>query len=273
MALTRVLITVKTYPTISSKYEELVCTAGLLEDGTWTRIYPIPFRKKDYEQRYSKYDWIELNLVKNKSDFRPESFRPYSIDTPIAIVGKIDTLNNWQGRKDIVLQNVHYDLSKLILQAKDKKVCTSLATYKPKEIIDFIAEPVEREWDKKKIGKLKAAREQGNLFEHPEDPFDVVDKLPYKFSYIFLDYDGKRRKLMIEDWETGALYWRQLAKYEGDEAKAVADVIKKYFDDFAKTKDLYFFLGTTQLHHYTSHNPFMIIGTFTPKIDLQTSLF
>lgn len=28
MALTRVLITVKTYPAISKKYEELVCTAG-----------------------------------------------------------------------------------------------------------------------------------------------------------------------------------------------------------------------------------------------------
>jgi hypothetical protein len=29
MALTKVLIVVKTYPTISTKYEELVCTAGL----------------------------------------------------------------------------------------------------------------------------------------------------------------------------------------------------------------------------------------------------
>ena len=55
--------------------------------------------------------------------------------------------------------------------------------------------------------------------------------------------------MMIEDWETGALFWRQLAKYEGDEKKAVDDVIKKYLDDFAKTKDLYFFLGTKQVHH------------------------
>lgn len=48
----RVLITVKTYPTISKKYDELVCTAGILEDGTWIRIYPLPFRKLDYENRY-----------------------------------------------------------------------------------------------------------------------------------------------------------------------------------------------------------------------------
>lgn len=43
MALTKVLITVKTYPAISSKYDELVCTAGFREDGTWIRIYPIQF--------------------------------------------------------------------------------------------------------------------------------------------------------------------------------------------------------------------------------------
>jgi len=45
MAKTKVLIAVKTYPTLSEKYDELVCTAGFKEDGTWIRIYPVPFRK------------------------------------------------------------------------------------------------------------------------------------------------------------------------------------------------------------------------------------
>ncbi|MCX8481853.1 MAG: hypothetical protein ORN58_08035, partial [Sediminibacterium sp.] len=80
MAKTKVLITVKTYPTISIKYDELVCTAGFLEDGTWIRIYPIQFRKKSFEEQYKKYDWIEIDLVKNNSDFRKESFRPISYD-------------------------------------------------------------------------------------------------------------------------------------------------------------------------------------------------
>jgi hypothetical protein len=35
----KVLITVKTYPTLSTKYAELVCTAGILDDGTWVRIF------------------------------------------------------------------------------------------------------------------------------------------------------------------------------------------------------------------------------------------
>ena len=43
----RVLTTVKTYPTLSRKYGETVCTAGLREDGSWVRMYPVPFRRLD----------------------------------------------------------------------------------------------------------------------------------------------------------------------------------------------------------------------------------
>jgi len=273
MAKIKVLITVKTYPTISGKYDELVCTAGFTEDGKWIRIYPVPFRKKAYSQQYRKYEWIELDLVKNTSDFRPESFRPYSMDSEINIIEHLDTSKNWYLRKKVVLSKVYENLSVLIAEAKNKNICTSLAVFKPTKIKNFIAKEVEREWDKKKIAKLKAQRMQTNLFEHPEDPFEVVNKLPYKFIYVLEDNEGKESKMMIEDWEIGALYWNLIKKYEGNEAKAVADVRKKYFDDFALTKDLYLFLGTTQIHHYVSHNPFMIIGTFHPKIDKQIKLF
>lgn len=273
MALTKVLITVKTYPAISSKYDELVCTAGLREDGTWIRIYPIQFRRKSYEQQYKKYDWIELDLVKNESDFRPESFRPYSHNSEIKIVTHLDTSSNWAERKKIVLGKTHYNLSELIIAAQNKNICTSLAVFKPTKFLEFTVEPVEREWDKKKIAKLEAERLQFNLFQQPENPFEVVKKLPYKFSYVFEDNQGKKSQLMIEDWEIGQLYWNCLAKHEGDESKAVNDVRNKYFNDFAKTKDLHLFLGTSQLHHYVSYNPFMIIGTFHPKIEIQGSLF
>lgn len=78
---------------------------------------------------------------------------------------------------------------------------------------------------------------------------------------------------MIEDWETCQLYWNVLKRHNGDEAKACADVRKKYFDDFAKTKDLYFFLGTTRQFHFMAPNPFLIIGTFHPKPEIQGRLF
>ena len=274
MAKTKVLITVKTYPAISSKYDELVCTAGFLEDGSWIRIYPIQFRKKSFEEQYKKYDWIEIDLVKNTSDFRKESFRPISYDTEIKILDHLDTKSNWLLRKEIVFKNkVYSDIEELILEAKNREIMTSLAVFKPTEIIDFTIEEVEREWDKKKLEKLKQDRSSNLFAQEEEDLFEVVRKLPYKFSYVLRDCKGKQSKMMIEDWEIGQLYWNCLSRHEGNEANAVTDVKTKYFDDFAKTKDLHLFLGTSQLHHLTGKNPFMIIGTFHPKIETQTSLF
>jgi hypothetical protein len=282
MPLIKVLIAVKTYPTLSTKYDELVCTAGFLEDGSWVRIFPIPFRKLDYDKRYSKYDWVEIDMVKNQGDFRPESYKPRSIDTAFDVVGHIDTTKCWDERKKIVLKKVHTNLKQLISEAKDKNNGKSLATFKPTEILDFIVEPAEREWDKEKLNLLKAKALQMPLFQKAENPFDVVSKLPYKFSYRFKDDEGTTSKLMIEDWEIGALYWKMLDKYDGHdrETKACDDVRKKYWDDFALTKDLYLFLGTVYENHAKNYpNPFVIIGTFHPtfpkpqKQDAQLKLF
>ena len=72
----KVLITVKTYPNLSSHYKELVCTAGVREDGSWIRLYPIPFRFIDYEQQFKKYQWVEVEVKKRQQDKRPESYEP-----------------------------------------------------------------------------------------------------------------------------------------------------------------------------------------------------
>lgn len=270
MPLTKVLIAVKTYPTLSAKYDELVCTAGFLEDGSWIRIYPVPFRKMAYSDQYKKYDWIEVDLVKNTKDFRPESFRPRTIDSELNVIGHIDTKREWSERKDYCLQNVRTNLGNLIADAKDKELYTSLAVFKPTNILDFKHEEVEREWSQSKLDSLN----QLGLFDTEKDgEFVVIPKLPYKFSYVLEDDEGRQSKMMIEDWEIGQLYWNCYKRSGEDEEKAIADVRKKYFDDFAKTKDLHLFLGTTQAHHLRAKNPFVIIGTFHPKRQVQGSLF
>lgn len=265
----KILVTVKTYPTISAKYDELVCTAGFDEDGNWIRIYPIPFRKLDYVHRYTKYQWIEMDLVKNTSDFRPESYSPRNIDATDVITfhGKLGTEENWAERKKIVLRNVYDDMSTLITEAKTKDLYTSLAVFKPTEIIDFIYQPVAREWSEKQ----KAVLRQERLFDEKRD-FEVLKKLPYKFRYIFSDVNGRECTLMNEDWELGALFWNCLERHGGDEKAACEDVKKKYWDGFAKNNDLYLFLGTTKANHLKAPNPFIIIGTFYPKKELQSKL-
>jgi len=151
MALTKVLITVKTYPTLSEKYDELVCTAGFREDGTWIRIYPVPFRKLETDSRYKKWQWIEMDLVKNTKDYRPESYRPKNLDKEIRTLEEVSTKADWALRKEIALQHVHTNLSELISETKSKEKGTSLAVMKPKKVLDFIWEKCERKWDKTKL--------------------------------------------------------------------------------------------------------------------------
>ena len=139
----RVFITVKTYPTLSAKYDELVCTAGITEEGNWMRIYPVPFRKLKWKKQYRKYQWIELDLIKNKSDFRPESYKPVNQAENIETK---EFIKNWEGRKSIIFkkEKVHTNLKRLIQKSKIDK--TSLAIFKPKSILDFKIEKLkERE--------------------------------------------------------------------------------------------------------------------------------
>ena len=259
----RILITVKTYPTPSKSYEELVCTAGLREDGSWIRLYPIPFRKMPYSQQYKKYDWIEVAIKRNTKDFRRESHYPIS---DISIVGNVSTANKWQERRKLVLERakVYTNLSELIQDSKSPKF-TSLAVFKPTEVLDFTYEPAdEEEWDENIIKRLS----QGNLLE--PSTFQPVKKLPFVFRYKFNDDKGKQSTLMIEDWELGVLYWR----YANQSKKIACQKVKeKYFTEFLTKTDLHFFLGTTKQYHNTSKNPFIIIGAFYPPKVQQPSLF
>lgn len=271
MAKEKVLIAVKTYPTLSQSYTELVCTAGFKEDGTWIRIYPSPFRFLEKDQQYAKYQWIELDLEKNPKDPRPESFRPRNIDEIIP-GEKIPAGDSWENRRKLILDRnkIYTNLQEIIDGANNN--IFSLAIFKPTEIIDFTATLEERDWALSKKEAVEAALKQGSLFEEKDrTDFKLMPKLPYKFKYRFKDDTGKESHMMIEDWEIGQLFWNCLKGT--DEKTAVAKVKEKYLEDFAKTKDLHLFLGTTREWHGRGKNPYVIIGTFHPKHVTQGTLF
>ena len=197
----RVYILVKTYPTISEKYAELVCTAGVLEDGSWIRLYPMPFRLLKDDQKYPKYSWVEVDAERNTSDFRPESYRP-EIST-MKVTDRFEKVD-WEARRKIIFKNksAHKNLQALIDEAKSPSK-TSLAVFKPTIILDFVVEEDTREWDQKKLAQLQAQSQQIDMFKTIEETieeFRVVQKVPYKFSYRFEDDSGKQSKMMIEDW-------------------------------------------------------------------------
>jgi hypothetical protein len=267
----RILIAVKTYPTLSEKYKELACTAGFRENGEWVRLYPIPFRLLDNDRRYKKYQWIEADIARNKGDSRPESHRVLNTEA-IRLMEEVGTDRQWSDRRKLILEKnkIYTNLKEIIERANANKL--SLAVFKPTEILELTADPADPEWAQDKLEAILSSFNQGNLFEdqHLED-FKIMPKLPYKFSYRFKDDAGTTSKLMIEDWEIGQLYWNCLKSATPEQA--VEKVRQKYFDDFAKAKDLHLFLGTTREWHGRAKNPFVIVGTFHPPFLTQRSLF
>lgn len=254
----RVLTIVKTYPNLSRKYGELVCTAGLTPEGKWLRIYPIRFRNWQKMEQFRKYQWIKINLTKNQKDHRRESYRPVGNEKP-ELLEFVDTKNNWYERKRLVLNSdIYYEFIEPLRQRH--KEALSIITFKPEEITNFTWETTEKDWS----DSQKAYFDELDFFEE-KPTMTNLKKLPYKFYYHFIDKDRRKHKMMIEDWETGMLYWNCLKK-TGLETDALNLVKKKYLDEFAGKREVYLFLGTTLKHHYTARNPFMIIGIFNPPI-------
>ncbi len=278
----RVLVAVKTYPQPSQTHGELVCNAGFVStDGIhwkWIRIYPVHFRNLHYEQQYRKFQWIELNLKRRREsdDYRQESYMPVrGIEEKISAQERIGTGKDgsWAARKDYALQEIFGSMNELIDLAKARHVWKSLATVKPKEFVSLEIEPDEREW----APKFRRELYQLNLLEvsgqMSGQTSRVVSKLPYRYYYRFLtEGDQEPRKMMIGDWEIGALYWKMFRESEGDEDEANRKVRQKYEEEFFK-KDLYLFVGTTLANHHKAINPFMIIGVFYPPVSIQPSLF
>lgn len=59
----KILVTVKTYPTLSRKYGETVCTAGVREDGSWVRLYPV-LRQEHHDALSHKYGFAGKTMVR-----------------------------------------------------------------------------------------------------------------------------------------------------------------------------------------------------------------
>jgi len=252
----RVLVTVKTYPNPSKKYQELVCVAGVQEDGSFIRLYPVQFRHLDPAEQFVKYQWIELQVEKNRKDHRPESFRP-TPDT-IHLKEKISTENNWAERKRLILPKSLVSMCDLQQRPQTE---VSLGIIKPSEVLGFTAEQVEPDWD----DAYKASLQQQNFFTDRE-AVKILEKIPYRFSFQYkcMNDGCKGHNMTITDWEIGMLYLRQFKKHN-DAQKAIEDVKKKFLNDLCGAdKDTYFFVGT--VHLYAS---WIILGVFYPKKELQ----
>lgn len=261
----KILIVTKTYPSISQKYRETVCTAGLLlneaeEPQQWIRIYPVRFRNLEFDQQYPRWSIIEAEIERNDKDFRNESYRIN--DGSIQVIRKIGTHDNWQERKFLIFPFKSFSIQEIKNENK------SLGLIKPKKILRYYSKKTERNWSPKQ----QVVLDQQDLFESSSN----LIKIPYRFYYEFIDEDDRKHKYSIIDWEISQLYLKcyKNAVQQGlqePEQEALDKVKKKLQDDFWVSKDLHFIVGNLKNHK----NTFMIIGLFYPKIEEvnQFSLF
>ena len=270
----RVLIAVKTYPTLSRTHIELVCTAGVREDGSWVRIYPVPFRLMDPAQRFKKWTWVDLDLRRRERDRRPESYSPRNRDD-IRIGRHIPAgERGWRDRRRHILDHgrVWTDLDEIIRLARANEI--SLATFRPTRMLGMEFRASAPDWDARQLARAEEQMRQGAL---PGDAptwerFRLARKVPYDFFYRFSDEHGRTTRLRILDWELGMLYWRSLKSAGGDPQEAIAMVRGVYETRFFQC-DLHFSLGTTYEWHQRSPNPWVIVGVFPPPPIHQPELF
>ncbi|HLC36232.1 MAG TPA: hypothetical protein VJK05_01320 [archaeon] len=249
----KILILVKTYPNLSQKYVETVCAAGITDKGEWRRLYPIPFRKLPFDKRFKKFDWIEVETQKNDKEKLKRSESHKINSNSIKILGNLGTGQNrdWTERNKILLPLAKKSLEELEELKESKRI--TLGLVKPKELIDFTLTPLEecRDWEKDLIEGT-----QQTLFGEYKSP---LDKIPWKFSYVFKCDDQKcnGHSLMCEDWEL-LESWRSWKNTYKTNELLWQKFKQKYFD-WMKNRNLHFIIGTE-----SRFNKFLIIGLYYP---------
>jgi hypothetical protein len=257
----KILIWGKTYPELSKKYIETVCTAGVLESGKPVRLYPITYRYLNDEQ-FKLYQWITAGLLKNPNDPRPES---YKIDCDSITLGETlpATGDEWGKRGEFMFKDKGWQFESVDdLQAAQKRDRTSIGIVTPRAITkveaadrsEEDAQSFEEKFeDLKKT--VEAQRSQIQMFEDAIPP--EMKKLEFLKSRVMVSWlchakacSGHRMQVL--DWGLC-----ELQRREGSEAavKRMAEICR------LETYDLRFFLGN--LFQYPTS--FLIVGMWYPK--------
>ena len=245
----RLLVLAKASPEVSSKYESLICVAGITDKGEWRRIYPIPWKAfwKTSGQNFKKKTWIEYELQDNEpSDHRPESRKiDFETITPQREASFSEIEQLLKQRLTTIEE----------LEGKGTKV-QSLGVVEPTELLDF-APTTNQHYE-----ALVMKTEQTTLTGEKAVKLDIPK---FKYRYIFKDdKEGRIHENLCEDWEVAELYRRcEQMRVEGkykDENEVHQKVKDKMFNSIMKNKHVYFIVGS----HYRFPT-YMIVGVIYPR--------
>lgn len=262
----KILIWAKTYPELSSKYLETVCTAGMLPSGKPLRLYPIPYRYLAGEkEQFSLYQWITADIQKKHDDPRPESFR---IDCESIESGEVipTTQDEWGKRAESMFRDPSWQFASVEdLQKAQREKGTSIGVVAPRKIkkVEVVQRSVDEEKSfEQKLAEVKkiqeAKRAQINMFEETLPPeMKSLEFMRYRVQVTWLCGNSEcgGHRMQVLDWGLC-----ELQRRDGDQ-KALSRMkelcnLDKY--------DLKFFLGNLFMHPAS----FLIVGMWYPKRQL-----
>jgi hypothetical protein len=259
-----VLITVNTYPNPSRSQREAACVVGIRKQGGFVRLYPVPFRDLEDNQKFRKYQWIKVETTKPRNDPRPETVRPNF--KSIQITSEVLSSNNhWSARKKIVMPLISDSLCEIVKRHEIEG--TSVGVFKPAEVLDFDwSQDGPENWTPEELAKLT----QKDMFLNKKK--QLLEKIPYSFRYRFRCNQCKTRNphhVTIVDWELAQQY-RKLRR----QSNSINECLQKLKDNWlgklcGADRDTYFFTGNMMAHPKN----FLVLGVFWPKKKKQLMLF
>jgi hypothetical protein len=255
----RVLIVVRTYPVPARKGVEVSCTAGVTKDGKWIRLFLVPYRFLQHDQRFTKYQWIEVDTLKAGRDSRPESFN-LNVET-LKTFETISTADNWRARREILRPLMRPSMC-AIKKEWEQHGSPTLGLFKPGTITRLILDPDDAEWTAEELAALR----QTDLFQ--KAPKEQLEKIPYGFKYEYTCSDAHctGHTMTCFDWEIGQSFRSWRAEY-GDNWES--KFRQRYEADMIHSRDTHFFVGN--MHQYPG--TWIIVGLFYPPRQAQADLF
>lgn len=241
---------VRTYPTPAKSGAEVSCTAAITENGEWLRLFPVPWRFLPQDQRFRKYQWVEVTVTK-ASDSRPESYK-LKPDGIKVLSDPLSTASEWLARRNVILPLKSHCLC-CLKEKRDAQGHPTLGIFRPKVITELVITPESASWTD---AQLSVPR-QGHLFVKP--PKTELEKIPFSFRYGFRCAHDQcpGHKLICTDWEMGES-WRQWKTRYGNgwESK----FRERYETDMIQKYDTHFYVGTVHQHPHI----WIIVGLFYP---------
>jgi hypothetical protein len=265
----RVRVLVKAAPVMTRHLDETMCVAGArldLDRPEWIRLHPVPFRDLVSESRFSKYQVVEVDLIRPRSDRRPESWTP--VEGSIRLGDRLGTGRGWADRRALVEQ-LHTATMCDLVEANRSGSGPGTASL----AVVHLAEPPTLEItprDPVQLGRwqqlAEAAKGRVSLFDDPVSTKPDFEVVPWRFRYHYrcLRPDCGTHGQTIVDWEIVALWRRVRSRRNWKELMR-----RKLEDEMWQDRATSLFVGN-QEQHPTS---FLVLGIFwPPAVSYQPSL-